>query len=165
MGNFLFIWMEERRLCSLCYQKRHKIHLPYQHHSSLTYTLSICPEEFHSQKFLMHHFLFFCTFNILSFFRIFSICLVPLWPPNLLTHSSSWKGDNLFFLFEYFFLVLKSHRESQLHPYYTPFLLFSISGFHFNPSDASVSHVPKVPWNRLSYLPVPSHLITIHPLL
>lgn len=95
----------------------------------------------------------FCTLNILSFLRIFSICLCPLWPPNLLTHPSSSKGDNLFFLFKYFCLVLKSHHESQFpfHSYYTLFLLFSISGFHFNPSDASVS----CPWS-----PVKSILIS-----
>lgn len=101
----------------------------------------------------------FCTFDISSFLRIVSICLCPLWPPNLLTHPSSWKWDNLFFLFKYFNLVLKSHHESQLHSYYTPFLLPSISGFHFNPSDASVCHVP---WSPVKSTLISSCALPLH---
>lgn len=101
----------------------------------------------------------FCTFDISSFLRIVSICLCPLWPPNLLTHPSSWKQDNLFFLFKYFYLVLKSHHESQLHSYYTPFLLPSISGFHFNPSDASVCHVP---WSPMKSTLISSCALPLH---
>lgn len=84
----------------------------------------------------------FHTFNILFFLRTFSVYLGPLWPPILFFHPSSQKADNLFFLFRYLSLVLESHHQPQPHSGYTPILLFSISGFHFNPSDAPVCHVP-----------------------
>lgn len=159
MGNFLFIWIEERHLCSLWYLKR-------QDSSSLLTSfftplyLTLLPWRLPHSEFPHASLFLFCTFNILSFIRIFSN-LCALWSPILFSRPSSWKADNLFFLFKYLCLVLESHHQSQLHSDYTPILLFSISGFHFNPSDAPVCHVPycpvKLPLSSSSALPPQCH--------
>ena len=166
MDNFLLIWIEERHLCSLWYLKRQDL-------SSLSTSffthlyLTLLPWRFPLSEVPRASLLLFSvhsTFFLSSEFSL-SVCVPSICLASSPTLSSFLlKGRQSFLPVQ---ISLLGPRKSSSIPAslrLSPILLFSISGFHFNPSDAPAYHVPycpvKLPLISSSALPPQCHLFT-----
>lgn len=74
MGNFLFIWIEDKHFCSLCCVKRQDLSSLSTSFFTDLYVIFL-PWRFPFSEFPHGHYFSFYVFNILSFLRIFSIYL------------------------------------------------------------------------------------------